>query len=241
MAFTPFSIALGNTLCNLYNQLNQALTKEGNLTVLAQILKCISTFITATPFNRLSTGIIPKLIDQIRALSHHKDPTVQVAALIVIRNIISIKNMTNEMYESLQIPKNSKIEFDWKKFDGLLKSENEANEEEEELEDDEDIAITNKSNQDYQVSWLLQTVFKNLGVGSPPSSSSPVKIECLQILAQTSIHYTLLQYCLKETEEALIHSLSSGNDEKLYGAKSLESLGQSMNAYLTEGEFACVG
>lgn len=236
MAFTPFSIALGNTICSLYSQLTQTLTKEGNLTVLAQILKCISTFITATPFNRLSSDIIPKLMEQIRVLSHHKDPTVQVAALIVIRNVISIKNMTNEMYESLQIPKNSKIEFDWKKFDGLLKSENEVNEDEEEIEEDEDVEPVKESSNEYQVSWLLKSVFRNLGVNNSPSISSPVKIECLQILAQSSIHFTLLQYCLKETEGALIQSLSSGNDEKLYGAKALESLGQSMNAYLTEGE-----
>lgn len=237
MTFTPFSIALGNTICNLYIQLTQAMSKEGNLTVLAQILKCISTFITATPFSRLTAGILSKFMDQIRILSHHKDPTIQVAALIVIKNVISIKNMTNEMYESLQIPKNSKIEFDWKKFDGLLKNENETNQdEEEEIEEDEDVVEVSDSKQDYQLSWLLKIIFKNLGVLGTASTSSPVKIECLQILGQTSFHYTLLQYCLNETEKALINSLSSGNDEKLYGAKALESFGQSMNAYLTEGE-----
>jgi hypothetical protein len=239
MTFTPFSISLGNTICSLYDQLSQCLSKEGNLTVLAQILKCISTFVTATSFSRLSQGVVTKFMDHVKILIRHKDPTIQVASLIVVKNLISIKNVIPEIYESVEIPRNSKIEFNWKKFDGLLKNDVETGiegnvEYDEEEEDDENKAIETKT--DYQMSWLLRIVFEYLGVfNNTASTSASVKIECMQILSQSSVHTTLLRYCMKETSQALINSLSSGADEKLYASKSLECIGQSMNVYLTEG------
>lgn len=239
MTFTPFSISLGNTICSLYDQLSQCLSKEGNLTVLAQILKCISTFVTVTSFSRLSQGVVTKFMDHVKILIRHKDPTIQVASLIVVKNLISIKNVIPEIYESVEIPRNSKIEFNWKKFDGLLKNDVETGiegnvEYDEEEEDDENKAIETKT--DYQMSWLLRIVFEYLGVfNNTASTSASVKIECMQILSQSSVHTTLLRYCMKETSQALINSLSSGADEKLYASKSLECIGQSMNVYLTEG------
>lgn len=241
MTFTPFSISLGNTICSLYDHLTQSLSKEGNLTVLAQLLKCISTFVTATPFSRLSQGIVTKFMVQVKRLVQHKDPTIQVASLIVAKNLISIKNITPEIFEIVQIPKNSKIEFDWKKFNGILKSDVEAEMEGdvefEEEEDNEDSKVI-ETKSDYKMSWLLCIVFEYLGVfNSPPSTSGSVKIECLQILSQTSVHTTLLRSCMNETSKALVNSLSSGADEKLYACKSIESIGQSINVYFTEGKF----
>ena len=48
--FTPFSVALGNMIISMYDSLTQALIKEGDLTVLTQILKCLSVFIQVIDF-----------------------------------------------------------------------------------------------------------------------------------------------------------------------------------------------
>lgn len=78
--FTPFSVTLGNMITFTYEKLTQALIKEGDLTVLTQILKCISIFITVTPFHRLRPGIVTGFIKYARHLTWHKDPTVKDSA-----------------------------------------------------------------------------------------------------------------------------------------------------------------
>ena len=70
--FTPFSIALGNMIVTMYEMLTQALSTEGDLSVLTQILKCFTVFIQSTPFHRLKRGIVTGFGKYVRILTRHR-------------------------------------------------------------------------------------------------------------------------------------------------------------------------
>lgn len=243
--FTPFSITLGNMIAFTYDKLTQALVKEGDLTVLTQILKCISVFIPATPFHRLKPGIVAGFVKYARLLTRHKDPTIKVAALILVGNLISISEMTSEIYELLDIPK-SKIEFSWKKIDESIRtighSQIDDDEivdlefEDEELEDGD--VKSEENSETVKMSWLLQAILENLGVFSgimkTPSPATSVRVESLQVLSAMSSHFLLLKDHLHSISMAIVKSLSNSNDEQMYACRAIDILGSSINIYLSQ-------
>lgn len=250
--FTPFSVTLGNMIAFTYDKLTQALIKEGDLTALAQILKCISIFITATPFHRLRSGIVSGFVKYVRLLVRHKDPTVKVAALIVIKNLISLPEMTSEILEIVEIPK-SKIEFNWRKIDESLRMA--QTREEDELidlefdDEDEEIDEVNVEEVVSQLSisakkmpWVLQNILENLGIHKGvlklPSNAISVRIESLQVIASMAPHYLLLKDHLLPISTALARSFhESPPEEKLHASRALEFLGSSINNYLSQGMY----
>jgi hypothetical protein len=250
--FTPFSVTLGNMISFTYEKLTQAMIKEGDLTVLTQILKCLSAFISVTPFHRLRSGIVTAFIKYIRLLVRHKDPTIKVAALIVMENLISIQDVTSEIYEIVEIPK-SKIEFSLKKIDESIrmlqpKNEDEMIElefEEEEYNEDENLQDEDSMEKlvisSSKMSWLLQTVLENLGIYNgilkSPSISVSVRVESLQILTAMTSHFLLLKDHLLSISTALSKSLHDAPaDEKLFASRALECLGNAINNFLSQGE-----
>lgn len=114
--FMPFSISLGNQLSAIYGALKQILSNENSLPVMIQTLKCLATLVQSTSFQKLrnSPGLLQGFITLIRRLVHHNDPTVKVAALIVMECLISRTEITNEIFEAvglsrLQAVKNSRV------------------------------------------------------------------------------------------------------------------------------------
>lgn len=110
-SFMPFSIALGNRIRVMYATLAKALATENSYTVLPQILKCLAILIQSTTFQRLRKlcAIVCDTISLIKRLVYHKDPTVRVAALIVMEFLIVGNETTSEITEYLGL---SKIEID---------------------------------------------------------------------------------------------------------------------------------
>lgn len=241
--FTPFSVTLANMIVFTYEKLTQALVKEGDLTVLTQILKCISIFILATPFHRLKSEVVKGFMKYARILTRHKDPTIKVAALIIMGNLISIADITSEIYELLEIPK-SKVEFSWKKIDESLRSAGTNQDEEDEVielefEDEElEEAKVEETSAHIKMSWLLQTVLENLGVYGeimkPASPATSVRIESLQVLGAMTSHYLLLKDHLLAISLALVNSLKNSPDEQMYACRALDFLGNSINIYLSQ-------
>lgn len=246
--FTPFSVTLGNMIVFAYEKLTQAMVKEGDLTVLTQILKCISIFIPATPFHRLKTGIVTGFVKYVRLLTRHKDPTIKVAALTIMGNLISIPDITPEIYELLEIPK-SKIEFSWKKIDEGIRTigSNQVDEDEivdlefEDEEEEEEAQLEESAKEEkipvVKISWLLQTVLENLGVFNGvlkiPSPATSVRIESLQVLSAMTSHFLLLKDHLRSISIALVRSFKNTADDQLYACRALDSLGSSINIYLS--------
>lgn len=247
-SFTPFSVTLGNMICSMYEKLTQSLVKEGDLTVLTQILKCLSVFIQVTPFHRLKSGIVTGFIKYVRILICHKDPTIKVAALSAMGNLISINEITPEIYELVEIPK-STIEFSRKKIDeGILKISprskvDEDEEEVDEMDEIEEDVIPNKlsDNQSVNMSWLLQTVFENLiivrGAARVPLTATAVKVESLQVLSAMTTNYLLLKDHLSLISKALCNALSDSMcDVRMYASRTLDSIGNSINNYLSQDD-----
>lgn len=242
--FTPFSVTLGNMISFMYGKLTQAVINEGDLTVLTQILKCISIFIPATPFNRLKAGIVTSFVKYVRLLIRHNDPTIKVAALIVMGNLISIQDITSEIYELVEIPK-SKIEFSWKKIDESIRSTGVNQEDDDEIidlefedEDEGDVEVKPETVAT-KMPWLLQVVLENLGVYGgllkSPSPATSVRIESLQVLSAMSSHFLLLKDHLLPISMAIVKSMQNPlPDEKLYAGRALDTVGSSLNIYLTQ-------
>lgn len=104
----------------MYEKITQALVKEADLTVLAQILKCLTVFVRVTPFHRLQDGIVRNFMKFIRLLIRHRNPTLKVTALSVMGHLISISDITTEIYELVEIPKTS-VKFDRKNIDASIR------------------------------------------------------------------------------------------------------------------------
>lgn len=101
----PFSIVLGNRIRILYITLTQALANENSLPVLIQILRCLATLVQSTAFQKLQkpSGMIRKFVALIRRLVHHKDPTVKVAALIVMEFLVARPEITDEISDCVGV------------------------------------------------------------------------------------------------------------------------------------------
>lgn len=66
-------------------------------------------------------------------------------------------------------------------------------------------------------------------------AAAPVRIESLQVLSCLAPHFLLLKDHLELIEIALEKSLSDSQAEiRLYTAKTLDTIGHSMSAYLIE-------
>ncbi|KAG5678450.1 hypothetical protein PVAND_008122 [Polypedilum vanderplanki] len=242
--FTPFSVTLGNMITFTYEKLTQAIIKEADLTVLTQILKCISIFITVTPFHRLKVGVVSGFVKYVRLLIRHKDPTIKVAALIIMENLISLQEITPEIYELVEIPK-SRIEFNLKKIDESIRMVQPKDDDfiDLELDEDDDTNMEESMNKlditSSKMSWLLQIVLENLGIFNgifkTRSIAVSVRVQSLQVLTAMTSHFLLLKDHLLSISTALAKCFQdSPVDEKLYASRALESLGSAINNFLSQ-------
>ncbi|EAT38851.1 AAEL009289-PA [Aedes aegypti] len=252
VAFTPFSVALGNMITEMYEMITQALADESDYSVLTQILKCLTVFIQATPFHRLKRGIVTKFVRFVRILTRHKDPTIKVGALMVMGFLISVSEMTPEIADIVGIPK---TEITNKSSETRKKNTTEAlsvqfdDEEEELMQSDEELESPVQtpdapegeapSSSGPKMSWLLQIALENLGVTinqykvATPSVVMPVRMECLQVLSAMASHYSLLADHLLLVAAALKNSFNDAIPEiKLYAGRVLDLIGHAINTSL---------
>jgi hypothetical protein len=67
MAFTPFSVELGESLTEVHRQLRLAVRRETSPIALIQILNTLSTLAALTPFRRFpSSGLLKALFVEIQ-------------------------------------------------------------------------------------------------------------------------------------------------------------------------------
>uniref|UniRef100_A0A182PQC7 HEAT repeat-containing protein 6 n=1 Tax=Anopheles epiroticus TaxID=199890 RepID=A0A182PQC7_9DIPT len=253
VSFTPFSVSLGNMIIEMYAMLTQALTLESDLTVLTQLLKGLTVFIQATPFHRLRVGIASRFVKIVRPLVRHRDPTIKVAALMVMGYLISVPDMTEEIAGLVGIKKLAQAPTGnvvrskpvAKAFD--LEVNQEENEEEEALDSgpEEDTVEVDNDKQNSQtsengieeqqscMSWLLLVTLENLGVNGVASSVMPVRMECLQVLCAMASHFSLLADHLPMVAQAVVNAFGDPLSEiKLYAGRLLDLLGHSIHTEL---------
>ncbi|XP_050093715.1 HEAT repeat-containing protein 6 [Anopheles aquasalis] len=253
MSFTPFSVTLGNMVIELYAMLMQALTQEANVTVLIQLLKCLTVLIQATPFHRLRSGLAKEFVTIVQQLVLQRDPNIRVSALMVMGFVISVPDMTEEIAELLGIERVEAIpcgnEARSKPIIKALRLQQAGPEEAEEEEaydsESEDKPVSEENQEAHQqeepqptaavgsASWLLPIVLESLGVGAPQSPIMAVRMECLQVLCAMSSHYSLLRHHLKPVAQALRNAFVDPVIEvKIVAARVVDLLGHAVNTSL---------
>ncbi|KAJ6634291.1 HEAT repeat-containing protein 6 [Pseudolycoriella hygida] len=247
-SYIPFSITLGDMILSMYSSINQALSTEGSLPVLIQVLKCLASLVEATPFNRLNDGLITRIMGLLRRLVYHKDPSIQVNALIVISLIIKHNDITKEISDCIGAPqingKKPKVQQNVG-VDNYAGVEDEEIEDERVPEDDSPVACNESDdvNENSKMSWLLSLVLNNLDVSvadttrSPPTQTATmVRIESLQMISTVATHFQLIKNCLLQIAEAINNSCESGCFEiRLHAVKCLDVVGYCMNMYFANG------
>nr|XP_040222716.2 HEAT repeat-containing protein 6 [Anopheles coluzzii] len=250
VSFTPFSVTLGNMVIEMYAMLTQALTLESDLTVLTQLLKGLTVFIQATPFHRLRVGIASRFVKIVRPLVRHRDPTIKVAALMVMGFLISVADMTEEIAGLVGIKRLAKAPTGnvarskpvAKAFDLEVNQEEHEEEEAQDSEPEEeepseakqdDTPNENTDGGGSSMSWLLQVTLENLGVNGVACSVMPVRMECLQVLCAMSSHFSLLADHLPMVAQALVNAFGDPLSEiKLYAGRLLDLLGHALHTAL---------
>lgn len=150
---------------------------ESSVPVLHQVLKCLAALIQTSPYHRLKQGYITKIVRNVKGLIYHKgminnyilyvyrktkfflDPTIQVAALIVLGCLLASEPLVPETKEVfLNVPPEQNVP--------QAKSAN-ANI----SKDDFDYAVFSSDEEDEimkdtttEIPWLLQKCLNNLGV-----------------------------------------------------------------------------
>ncbi|KAL7292260.1 hypothetical protein TKK_0014206 [Trichogramma kaykai] len=150
LSFITIFGMLGSVVEELHNTLSLLLSSEKSNTVLIQTLKCTAVLAKATPYTKLKTGLVTKLVRHCQAFLFHKDVCVKVAALAVfealtLSNFISSEVMTilskpvkNRVKSIVDAPKENEAEehfFELEKTDEN-RLENDANSECEQKDSD---------------------------------------------------------------------------------------------------------
>ncbi|XP_058066119.1 HEAT repeat-containing protein 6 [Anopheles bellator] len=244
MSFTPFSVTLGNMVIETYAMMTQALAQESNLSVLTQLLKCLTVLVQATPFHRLRPGIATEFVTIVQPLVRHRDPTIKVAALMVMGFLISVPDMTEEIaglvgIEQVEVPPTGNEARSKPIIKALHLQQLGPEEEEEACESDTEETETVRTHPDGQsagsesISWLLQVALENLGIGAAPSSVMPVRMECLQVLCAMASHYSLLRKHLRLVAQALVNAFGDPVTEvKLVAGRVLDLVGHAVHTSL---------
>ncbi|CAG9838730.1 unnamed protein product [Diabrotica balteata] len=247
-SFTPFSVVLGLTIRELHKGLSLALV-ETSVPVLIQLLKCLGALVQATPYHKMSQGLITKIVRNVKPFIYHKDASVQVTALIVLGCVVASEPIIPETKEIL-LKKNLNIEGNTYVTDSNPE-ENGKNDAESivyaEFSDDEDEYVEDES-----VPWLLKRCLSNLGVQFTPTECAsnarehnslvvpvPVKLESLQVISAVTRNYfeILIAPYLSYITKGLHTSLSDKYaDLRLHAGRAIDFIGQAISRYLTNRE-----
>lgn len=87
MLFTPFSVTVGNMVCELHHSLCLALATENSISVITHLLKCLAALIQNTPYHRLEPGLITKLVESAKSYLKHKGNAVARCVQLSSRNL----------------------------------------------------------------------------------------------------------------------------------------------------------
>ncbi|KRT79059.1 HEAT domain-containing protein [Oryctes borbonicus] len=245
-AFTPFSVTLGSMILEMHRCLRFALN-ENSIPVLTQVLRCLAELVQASPYHRLSPGIITKVVRSVKVFLDHKDTAVQVRTLIVLGCILASEPPAPETKTILV-----KCSSDQDKCQGYTSgSASESKISKENIEyanfstDDEESEQEPLKNA-ADVPWILKVCLRCLGVvinsaGECVTSAYTVpplvKLESLQVLSAMPRNYftTLiapyLLHIAKGLETSLSHSSEKNTDLKLHSGSAIDSIGQAMSSY----------
>ncbi|CAH2014448.1 unnamed protein product [Acanthoscelides obtectus] len=242
-SFTPYSVVLGRMITELHRSLSLIL-HEISVPVLTQALKCYAALIQATPYHRMSSRLMTKVIRNIKPFLYHKDASVQVTALIALGCVLASEPVLPETIEAMLKLESALKNKVAKNDDSLLMDDIDSLSINDSFEyadfDEPEEAEESDSRCGTGIPWLLKRCLVNLGVEMEESESSkgaaPVKLESLQILSAMSTKYfenlilPHLSLIVKALDQALLDSYV---DLKLHAGRTVDFIGQAMSKFLS--------
>ncbi|CAG9812627.1 unnamed protein product [Phaedon cochleariae] len=244
-SFTPFCVVLGLTLKELHRGLSLALTEKFAL-VLTQILKCFAALVQATPYHRMSPGLITKVVRNLKPLIHsNQDASVQVTALIVLGCVLASEPVVPETKEAML---KTHCFTNNQEIDGKTEFATEIGVTNTEDIDYVEFVSDEEDSSDSTMPWLLEKCINNLLSKSDekpdPSDNNeqgypkipvPVKLESLQVISAMSTNYfeILVSPYLGFITKALDVSLTDKYiDLRLHAGRAVDFIGQAIGRCL---------
>ncbi|KAL3272750.1 hypothetical protein HHI36_014211 [Cryptolaemus montrouzieri] len=234
-SFTPYSVILGYMIIELHRYLSLALS-EKVVPVLQQVLKCYAALVQTSPYHRLNSGLITKVVRSMRQFVQYKDPTIQVGALIVLGCTLASEPVVPETKDLF-------LKTRQKELDGSIEKETKNPSSEEdfryaEFSSDEEETETGEKHK--AIPWILERCLTNLGVkisdkNDSEQAPSNVKLESVQVIAAMCRNYfdCLVHPYLVQIGKALDDCLSDKYaDLRLHAGRAIDFIGQSMEQYL---------
>ncbi|XP_032683851.1 HEAT repeat-containing protein 6 [Odontomachus brunneus] len=191
--YTSFITFFG-TVCLMVKELHFTLSlvlfAEKNVAVLTHALKCTAALVQGTPYERLKSGLINKLVRNCRPHIFHKDPTVRVAALSVFEAFASSEPITPEILNILAKQSVSDAESGRLQFNDSFASDIGTEEEEEEIDiEDIDNSVSSsnevKTSKNERISLLLRVCLENI---SNKMISTPVRLQSLKLIGRLAFN-----------------------------------------------------
>lgn len=242
--FIPFSVSLGYTVRAIYKSLSTILSSESSLPVLTHALKCLAVLVQASPFQQFEKGFIQNFVKDVKPLVYHRDPAVQVSALMVMEFLVALYETSIDIADAVGLP--TEIAQKQRLKSAHLDKEINIYGTEEFIDSDDenatidDIEKMTKINscttgQTLNTSWLLLRVLNNLSDQGNKIMATSIRIESLQILIVMSSHFAMVKSHLRKVAEILIYSLNdSSSDIRLYAARCIDAFAYQISRYLIE-------
>lgn len=242
-AYTPFSVILGSMVFDLHKSLILALN-ENSIPVLTQALKCLAALVQATPYHRLTPGIISKIVRNVKIYIRHRDATVQVATLIVLGCILASEPLVPETKDAL-LKQMKQTEVNVAKECNNCKDNPDLNQSQdndiEYVDFSSDEEENTQSDHNLEIPWLLERCLSNLGINLTEKKvveivPAPVKLESLQVISAMTRNYfdclmvPYLGFITKALDDCLIDKYA---DLRLHAGRTVDFIGQAMNQHLS--------
>lgn len=239
--FTPFSVLLGLTLKELHSGLCLALT-DVSVPVLTEVLKCLGALVQCTPYHHMPTGLVTKVIRNVKPFISHKgktmmlvktsinlpisDISVQGPALMVLGCILASEPtvpetvtafLTQQSNETTKKPAetSSKTDLDFDVVD---------------FSSDEESVPHLPENSD--TPWLLERCLSNINGNT--TILPQMKFESLKLLCAMSRNYftTLMApnlHLITKSLECMLNDIL--NDVKLHAGRCVDFIGNAICKY----------
>ncbi|XP_046390229.1 HEAT repeat-containing protein 6 [Ischnura elegans] len=112
MSFTPFSVALGWSLCSIHRDMCLAFASEMSTVAISQLLRCCTALVLASSYHKLASGHLHRLVSSVRPMLRHRDPTVVGGVLSLFGAIISLDPTPPEVVQIFTRSSSSKLGSD---------------------------------------------------------------------------------------------------------------------------------
>ncbi|XP_014479426.1 PREDICTED: HEAT repeat-containing protein 6 [Dinoponera quadriceps] len=187
-------ITFFGTVCLMVKELHFTLSlvlfAEKNVAVLTHALKCAAALVHGTPYERLKSGLVNKLVRNCRPHIFHKDPTVRVAALSVFEAFASCEPITPEISNILAKQSVCDTESEKLQLNAGCTSDTGTEEEEIDIEDvcvDSSVVSSNevKTFKDERIGLLVRVCLENI---SNKTISTPVRLQSLKLMGRLAFN-----------------------------------------------------